>query len=279
MKGFTQSGYYKLTRRLLPETLRRALLLCAGLFIIAAAALYGQVTEQTCTLPYEALVARADIHNMLYAAAGLFAILTGVQIYRDNYRNKGYYATMLLPFPRRHVFFAYCTAGVLGILLLWAAMIGFLLMCYPVTAALCQRTFSNSSLYANAAPTLARDNGLFLAFVRGGLFRMLLPMTAPEWLSTLLVALMLGCLPAYALLGERKRMSALLAFPVTPMLFAAVGNRYASAALQGTYSNVYPFDITDGQTAFWVSTALALALLVFMLWRGIYNCNRDANYD
>jgi membrane protein involved in colicin uptake len=35
--------------------------------------------------------------------------------------------------------------------------------------------------------------------------------------------------------------------------------------------------VVDGRTAFIVSAALAAVLLAFMLWRGIYNRNRDGN--
>ena len=282
IQAFTQSGYYKLTRRLMPQTLKACVLLFAALCIVGSAKLYGGIDGLSMLsypylLPYDALLQTTGVHIVFFGALAIFLLAGTLRIHRDVHKGKGVYTVMTLPFPRRHVFFAYCTAGVLGVLLLWAAEVALLLLWYPILTQACQNLFSNSELYQTAALSLHRANGLFLAAVRGPLFRLLLPMTALEWLSTLLFALMLGCLPAYLLIGERKRASWVFAFPVVPMLGTAVVQRWSCATGSYGHGGLYSFGVADGRTAFIVSTVLALAMLSFMLWRGIYNCNRDGN--
>ena len=284
IQAFTQSGYYKLTRRLMPQTLKACALLFAMLCVFGSAKLYGGFggysmlfVSYPYLMPYDALLQTTGVHVVFFGALAVFLVASTLRIHRDIYRGKGVYTVMTLPFPRRHVFFAYCTAGVLGILLLWAAQVALLLLWYPILTAACQNLFAKSELYQTAAITLYRTNGLFLAAVRGPLFKLLLPMTALEWLSTLLFALTLGCLPAYLLIGERKRASWVFAFPVVPMLGTAVVHRWSCATGEYGYSGLYSLHIADGRTAFIVSAALALALLAFILWRGVHNCNRDGN--
>ncbi len=280
IQAFTQSGYYKLTRRLMPQTLKACALLFAALCIYGFATLYRGITSPVMIsypylLPYESLLQNTGTPVVFFCALAIFLVAGSLRIHRDVHRGKGVYTVMTLPFPRRHVFFAYCTAGVIGILLLWAAQVVLLLLWYPILSAACQSLFKAGELYQTAALSLHRANGLFLAAVRGPLFRLLLPMTALEWLSTLLFALMLGCLPAYLLIGERKRASWIFIFFV-PAIVTAFTHRWSCATEEYGYS-MYSLPIADGRMAFIVSTALALVLLAFMLWRGIHNCNRDGN--
>lgn len=284
IQAFTQSGYYKLTRRLMPQTLKACALLFAGLCIYGSAKLYGGFDGYSMLfvpypylLPYESLLQNTGAHIVFFCALAIFLVTGTLRIHRDIHRGKGVYTVMTLPFPRRHVFFAYCTAGIVGILLLWAAQVVLLLLWYPILTAASQDLFKAGELYQTAALSLHRANGLFLAAVRGPLFRLLLPMTALEWFSTLLFALILGCLPAYLLIGERKRAAWVFVFPVVPMLGIAFTHRWACATGDYSYGGLYSLGIADGRAAFIVSAALALALLAFMLWRGIHNCNRDGN--
>ena len=284
IQAFTQSGYYKLTRQLMPQTLKTCLLLFAAMCIFGSAKLYGGIEgfnplPYPYLLPYDALVQTTGIHIVFFIVLAVFLVVSVLHIHRDLYRSKGFYTIMTLPIPRRHVFFAYCTAGIVGVLLLWAAQVVLLLLWYPILTAACQNiiAFRSSEFYQNAALSLYRANGLFLAAVKGPLFRLLLPMTVIDWLSSLLFALMLGCLPAYLLIGERKRAAWVFSFPLAPAF--AITVRYRWSCATGEYNNggLYSLGIADGHTAFIVSAALAVALLAFMLWRGVYNCNRDGN--
>lgn len=282
IQAFTQSGYYRLTRRLMPETLKTCALLFAMLCIYGSAALYRGIDGLSLLsypylMPYDALLQSTGAHIVFFCALAVFLVATTLRIHRDIHKGKGVYTVMTLPFPRRHVFFAYCTTGALGVLLLWAAQVLLLLLWYPILTAACRNLFSSSELYQNAAIMLYRTNGLFLAAVRSDLFRLLLPMTALEWLSTLLFALTLGCLPAYLLLGERRNPPRVIAVLLAFVPVAALTNRWAAATGTISYSGIYSLGVVDGRTAFIVSAALAAVLLAFMLWRGIYNRNRDGN--
>ncbi len=266
MKRFFESGYYKLTRQVFKGVFLRVMVMCAALIVLTFAKLIGSVNLESFTQPYEALISASGIATVFFGAVGVFMLLLILQIFMDIHRNKGYAVVMMLPMPRRHVLFAYCTAGVIGILMLWAVQTLALILAYgPVTAACESTAVEYERVYKTVLPfAMARTNGLFLAVVRGDLFHILLPMGIPEALSSLLLIFTAGCLPAYGLLGEKKHIAVVTMLLTFVLLIFVVTQRMNS--MWGIELNGFV----------WRTVLMGLAL-VYMLAVSVYRLNRSAN--
>ena len=210
MNDMIQNGYAKLTRRLFALALKRILVLCAALFGLTVILLLFSVGQYNFTRSYEVLIGMIGIRYVFLAAIAVWMLSEAAAIYSENFRSGGVYTLMMLPTPRRNVFLAYCTRGVVGILMLWTAQTAALLAAYAPVVALCKST---AAAFAQANDIvfpfeIVRTNGLFLAVIRSDLFRILLPQSIPEAVSSLLALLAAGCLPAYTLTGSLRRSSA-----------------------------------------------------------------------
>lgn len=268
MTGIVQSGYYKLTRRFFVDVLKRNLMLCGALFIVTILLLIGSVGENSYVYPYESLIKQAGIQNVFLGALALLTLITAYQMYTENYKTGGVYTLMMLPMPRRHVYLAYCTVGVVSVLMVWTVQVLALFAAYLPVMAKC-RYFADryEQIQQIVLPfSLMRSNGLFLAVVRGELFHVLLPQSWQEGLSSLIAMLALGFVPAYGIFLSGARRAALLFLPIGIVdALWALGCR---------------FDIfTNGVsvTEFVTSMSIAALVLVAAVWDGIRRMNRDAN--
>lgn len=261
------SAYYKLTAHLFKSSLKRNLLLSAALFILTWILLLSVVSGENSLFAYETLT---DISNLPYVFMGsiaLSAILTAFQIYLDVHRNHGSHILLTLPLPRRTVFFAYCTVGILGILMIWSAGILALFSAYvPVT----NKCETAAAAYAKWKEFMLpfevhRTNGLFLAAIRNGLFRLLLPLSLPEALNSVLIILTAGCLPAYGLLGGPKRVGPVLMLFALAEVIYAMNCRYE--IFTGYNNAARPF----------TTTVIMALLFVYLIISGIVRLNRSAN--
>jgi len=269
MNSMIQKGYAKLTRRLFSLAMRRILVICAVLFALTVILMLAIVGETDFAKAYESLVFRADIRYMFLAAIAIWMLSEAAAIHAEAFRSGGAYTLMMLPTPRRNVFLAYCTRGVVCMLMLWAVQTLALLVAYAPVVALCQTAETAFSQKADAVPfDVVRTNGLFLAVIRSDLFRILLPQSLPEAANSLLALLAAGCLPAYTLVGGLRRMS------------AAQGIFMVCAAACVLWALGCRFDSTTAGidiVAFVLSTALMALLAVGAVVDGVRRLNRDAS--
>lgn len=269
MSDMIQNGYTKLTRRLFALVLKRGLILSGALFALTAILLLLSVNAITFVQPYESLITRAGIRYVFLVALAVWIESEAVSIHVDLHRNGGVYTMMMLPTPRRNVFLAYCTRGVVCVLMLWMAITFALLASYAPVAALCQNAAETFRQTGGSAEVLdvARTNGLFLAVVRSDLFHILLPLSIPEAISSLLILLSAGCLPALTLVCRFRR-----------------AGLVQGLVLAGTVICVYwalacRFDsVTMGidTTAFAASTVILALLAAGSVIYSVRRLNRDA---
>jgi hypothetical protein len=270
MNGMIQNGYTKLTRRLFSLALRRTLGLCAALFALTVILMLASVGDVNFARSYESLIYHAGIRYVFLSAVALGMLSEAIAIHAEAFRTGGAYTLMMLPTPRRNVFLAYCTRGVICVLMLWTVQTLALLAAYAPVVAVCK---SAAATYAKANEitlpfNVARTNGLFLAVIRGDLFRILLPQSAPEAAGSLLALLAAGCLPAYTLVGNFRRMNAaqgIFMVCAAACVLWALGGRFDSA--------------TNGMdlTAFVIRTALMALLAVSAVVDGVRRLNKDAS--
>jgi len=271
MNGMIQNGYTKLTQRLFSLALRRILILCAAVFTLTMILTLASVGEYNFTRSYDVLVWMAGIRYIFLAAVAIWMLSEAAAIYSENFRTGGVYTLMMLPTPRRNVLLAYCTRGVVGMLMLWTAQTAALLISYAPTVAICERAaaFFEQTSGMQIPFEMARTNGLFLAVIRSDLFRILLPQSVPEAVSSLLALLAAGCLPAYMLVagGMRRSSAAQGIFMVcaAACVLWALGCRFNSVTMG--------IDLT----AFIASMALMALLAADSVIDGIRRLNRDAN--
>jgi len=267
MIGLIQSGYYKLTQRLFRGVLKRMLALCGALFTLTFFLLLGQVNNVTFVLAFETLVYMAGI-RFVFAGALLLCVLLLIQrMDADNLRGSGVYVTMMLPIPRRHVFFAYCTVGLLCLLMVWAAQLLALFASYPAVSSSCAAAGAEwARVSGTPLPfSVARSNGLFLAILRSDLLHILLPQSLEEGLNSLLLLLAVGCMPAYLVFGERKHRAIFFALAACSLFYWTLSCRFDII--------LYGADVE----AFAWSTTLTGVFLAYMICISVRRLNRDAN--
>lgn len=268
MTGVVQSGYYKLTRRFFADALKRNLRLSGGLFIVTILLLIGSVNELSYVYPFESLIRKAGIQNVFLGTLALLTLITAYQMYVENFKTGGVYTLMMLPIPRRHVYLAYCTVGVVSVLMVWTVQILALFSAYLPVISKCQYYADRyEQIHKIVLPfSVVRSNGMFLAVLRSELFHVLLPQSWQEGLSSLIALLTLGFVPAYGvfLSGAKRAAILFLPFGIADALWT-LGCR---------------FDIfTDGVSIseFIISMSVAALVLVVAIWDGIRRLNKDAN--
>jgi hypothetical protein len=270
MNGMIQNGYTKLTRRLFSLALKRTLGLCAAVFGLTVILMLASVGDINFARAYESPIYHAGIRYVFMGAVALGMLSETAAIHSENFRSGGVYTLMMLPTLRRNVLLAYCTRGVVCVLMLWTVQTLALLAAYAPVVAVCK---SAAATFAKANEItlpfdVARTNGLFLAVIRGDLFRILLPQSVPEAASSLLALLAAGCLPAYTLVGSLKRISVaqgIFMVCAAACVLWAIGCRFDSAAMG--------IDLT----AFVASTALMALLAAGAVMDGVHRLNRDAS--
>ena len=263
-----RKGYYKLTRVLSAGLLKQTLILCVVLFILTMVLLLANVNERSFVMAYETLMRMAGIRYMFLGALVMLTTMTAYRIYFDNFKAGGIYTLMMLPLPRRHVFLAYCSVGIISVLMLWTVQVAALMVSYFPVVARCQQEAARFAQIREAVLpfSAARTNGLFLAMVRSDLFHILLPQSWQEGLGSLLVMLAVGVLPVYGILiGGAKRTRASLMFLVTAVILWVLTSRFDIIA-RGADVTAYVAGV--------IITGIAV---IFMVADGIRRLNRDAS--
>lgn len=266
MNTIIHSAAYAFARWLFIRAVKRALALGALLFLVTLVLLYGSISAATCTMAYEALIQQAGVPILLRIAFCAGLLLSAVSIYTDNYAQGGKYMIMTFPFPRRQVFFAYCGACLLTLLTFWLVQLLTLTALYELVVRQCQAVATEfAANNGTLAPTVARTNGLFLAFLRSGVLRLLLPPTLLEAGHSFLLLLGMSIFPAYALLGELKGISCCLAAaPFSVMLYAL-------------NTRLFPTGTGMQQSSFFYSALLLLLALGYMVYITVKRLNQSAN--
>jgi len=266
MSDMIQNGYTKLTRRLFALSLKRALILCGLLFGVTMLLMLKSVNDVTFVQAYESLITRAGIRYVFLAALGVWMLSEAAAIHADNFRNNGIYTMMMLPTPRRNVFLAYCTRGVVCVLMLWTVATLALLVSYAPVVALCKNAATAFQQIDGQLYAVERHNGLFLAIIRGDLFHILLPQSVPEAAGSLLVILVCGCLPAYTLVCRRASLAqSVFLVGSFACVFWALTCRF----------NCVTFELDI--STFVVSTSLLALSMAGIVVDSVRRLNKDAN--
>lgn len=269
MNRLIQSGYYKVMRRALREALRVSLPLCAAIVVIAFFMLYGSVGPETFLLPYESHIQRSGVQWLFFGA--LCAQLAWLiwSVYKDFYANGGQKILFMLPMKRRHVLFAYSTAGCLSFLPLWAATVVMLAVMYwPVTAYCASMPVQVLRQYGGTMELpfeIARTNGLFQAWMNSPFFRTLLPPSFAEAVFTIGMTIVIGSAPTYFMLNAKGNKALNGGWTVVWCVWVIynllnVGNEI-------TISN------------FWIRLILPILLLAIMYLAGIKKINKSAGLE
>lgn len=267
MTRVIQSGYYKLTRRLFLGMFKQNIMLCALLFILTFVLMIFSVNENSFVFAYETLMDNAGIRYVFLGALAMMTLMVSYRIYADNFLSGGIYTTMMLPMPRRHVYLAYCTVGVASVLMLWTIQVLALTAAYIPVVARCQHM---ATVYEQVNETVlpfsvARTNGLFLSLIRNGLWHILLPQSWQEGLSSLSALLVLGVVPAYAVLLNGLRRAIILIPCVIADALWTLGCRLSL------------FQNGINMTAFVASMVLAALVTIVAVSDGVRRMDIDAN--
>lgn len=259
-------SYTKLTNFVYRYFFLQNLMLCLGLFFATMAILPSFAAgshgaqAQHAFLPYESIIYLSYLPYVFLGALLLQALLTSFRCTADFTRTGGADQLLLLPCPKRTVVCAFVTAGMLGVLMLYAAQALGLLAAYPSVVSACEAAAAASGTLPMGFP-VERVNGLFLAMLRSDLFHILLPQSLPEALHTCLILLALGGAPAVGLFGPNGPVQALLIPAFMAGLAIYVLSMRGEILARGAYGNTVGFTLMG---TIWLLLLLLICTLTLL---------------
>ncbi len=199
LKKFLYLTHLEISRLLKPLI---ALLVLLILFQQVLLSIAGKNTYDY--IPYEAFFAASGAEIVFYLA---FAAACGlcIQSVLSNYHGgKSIYTLMTLPQDRSRVHFSKLLSGMAVFLLLICAQWISAILGYALSAPKIQKVVGKTGPYGTEFIWEHAKNGLFLAFIRSGFFRLLFPLDPESLISTVAVLTGFLCGLYYGILCERS---------------------------------------------------------------------------
>jgi len=153
-------------------------------------------------------------------------------IYTQYWGSKSIYTLLSLPVKREAVYFSKLAAFFIAFLVFFAAQLISVLLSYSIVASKVSRIQEGEYLM---------NNGLFLAFIRSGFLRIILPLTAESIVSTASIVITIVITVYYGALCERsKRYWGFIFIAASVFLIIFVLNyRMGKPAFYTEYKNLY----------------------------------------
>jgi ABC-type transport system involved in multi-copper enzyme maturation permease subunit len=143
-------------------------------------------------LRFENILDKAGYPVTFYVFLGVLLLLSAFNLYQNYFGSKSIYTLMSLPSDRRHIFLSKYISSLIGALGLAAVQIIGIFITYGLYLVI---------LFD--APTV--HNGLFLAFIRSGFLRILLPFDLLSFMVSLVSLASLTALVFYGVICERTK--------------------------------------------------------------------------
>jgi hypothetical protein len=236
------------------------LILCQQLLISIAA------KRTSLYIPYEELFASSGAVTVFFLAFAAGCGLVLLSVLSNYYGSKSIYTLMTLPQNRSRLYYSKLIAGFMVFLILITAQLISALLGYFLYAPKIQKVLQETGpsgvkfIYEHA------KNGLFLAFVRSGFFRLLYPLSLESLVSTIAILVSFLCGLYYGVFSERSR-SYLRFAPVMLQVGYIV---YILNYRLNAYLGFYEYQ------SLYLHSAVLLSFAAFFIWDSIRLIRRSA---
>jgi hypothetical protein len=250
--------FYKLLNYEVSRNLAKVLLICIGAIISPIGFINGALSD------YSNLHKRFET---IYESSGCvivfaiyFAALCGICIqsfYSNYFGSKSIYTLIALPMKREGIYFSKLISFFIYFLMFFASQLISIFIAYSIV---------NSKVAQFDQGRYLMNNGLFLAFVRSGFLRILLPLGLEGIISTISMFIVIVCSLYYGLVCERsKRYWGFMPIGATIFfLIRVITYRLNQGIISWEYVNLYIYSV------------VFLGLSVFYTWHGIKLVKRGA---
>ena len=182
-----------------------------------------------------------------------FAAVCGIciqSLYSNYFSSKSIYTLITLPMKREGIYFSKLISYFIYFLMLYSTQLISVFISYALVL---------NKIAALERGKYVMNNGLFLAFLRSGFLRILLPLGLEGIISTISILIAIGCSLYYGLLCERSKRfwGFVLIIAVVFMLIRVITYRINQSTMSWTYINLY------------VYSTILFCFSGFFIWHGI----------
>ncbi|HHV94877.1 MAG TPA: hypothetical protein GXX37_00120 [Clostridiaceae bacterium] len=250
--------FYKLLNYEVSRNLTKVLIICLGVIISPVVFINNMLSDYSNL--YKRFETIYESSGCIIAFAVCFAAICGICIHSfySNYTgSKSIYTLMTLPMKREEVYFSKLVSFFIYFLMFIAAQLISVFIAYNIVHYKVAQ-FDQGRYLMN--------NGLFLAFVRSGFLRILLPLGVEGIISTTSMFIVIVCSLYYGLICERsKRYWGFVPIAATVFfLIRVITYRLNQGVISWEYVNLYIYSI------------VFLGLSAFYTWHGIRLVKRGA---
>ncbi len=181
-------------------------LIISFLLILAQQVLMAIVSKNTYRyIPYEEFFASSSAVTIFFLAYASCCGICILSILSNYHGSKSIYTLMTLPHNRSRLYFSKLIFGSMVFLVLLSAQMISSLIGYVLFAPKIQRVIQETGPYGAQYVYEHAKNGLFLAFVRSGFFRLLYPLGLESFISSAAILFSFICGLYYGILCERSK--------------------------------------------------------------------------
>jgi len=250
--------FYKLLNYEVSRNLTKVLIICFGVIISPIGFINGMLSDYSNL--HKRFETIYESSGCIIVFAVYFAAICGIciQSFYSNYTgSKSIYTLMTLPMKREGVYFSKLISYFIYFLMFFAAQLISIFISYNIVYTKVAQ-FDQGKYLMN--------NGLFLAFVRSGFLRILLPLGPEGIISTISMFIVIICSLYYGLICERsKRYWGFVPIAATVfLLIRVITYRLNQGIISWEYVNLYVYSI------------VFLGMSAFYIWHGIKLVKRGA---
>jgi hypothetical protein len=184
----------------------KPLLTVSALLILCQQILMGIAAKSTYMyIPYEEFFITSGAAAVFYLAFAACCGLCILSVLSNYHGSKSIYTLMTLPQDRSKLYFSKLVSGSMAFLVLFTVQIISAMLGYVFFTPKIQRTVQETSPYGAMFIFEHAKNGLFLAFVRSQLFRLIYPLGLEGLVSTISILISFLCGLYYGVFSERSK--------------------------------------------------------------------------
>jgi hypothetical protein len=250
--------FYKLLNYEVSQYITKVIIICFGTIISPLLLLNGALTDYSNL--YQRFETIYESSGSIIVFAIYFAAICGIciqSLYSNYSGSKSIYTLITLPMKREGIYFSKLIAFFIYFLMFFSAQLISVFISYALVS-------SKSAAWEGGKYLM--NNGLFLAFLRSGFLRILLPLGLEGIISTVSIFVVIVCSLFYGLLCERsKRFWGFI--PIVAVIFLLIRvivYRVNQSNMSWEYITLY------------VYSTILFCFSGFFIWHGIRLVKRGA---
>ena len=272
MNAMVQKPFCKLLNYMFKWIVSKVLIVCGVLFVYMWVTALAVPTGSSSASDFSGILIMTQTLRVFWLAIVTVAVIITADGYTRFVKTHGTNTLMMLPLPRRNVFYAMSIVGIAAVLMIWAAQLLAIVSVYPVAVRNASAEFSKYLTITKMSELpfeLLRVNGFFVAAMNNSILRMLLPQTWIEAVSSILLILGLGMLPSFCIFGAKNKIRFVW------LSFILLGS--VLVVESRNYNFWYRWNRMDGLVLYFAGIFAMTVSEVYMMVMGTLRLNKSAN--